>query len=122
NAVQAMSGGGTLHVHGENRLFTETDAPAPLRPGRYVSITVRDEGPGIPEEALKKIFDPYFTTKPKGSGLGLATSYSIVKNHDGLIRVESPPGQGATFTILLAASEGEVTAEPAAEARRERGQ
>jgi len=114
NAVQAMSNGGTLHVSGENRLFSEGEAPIPLRPGRYVSITVRDEGPGIPEEALKKIFDPYFTTKPKGSGLGLATSYSIVKNHDGLIRVESAPGRGATFTILLAASESEVQTEPVA--------
>ncbi|HWL54958.1 MAG TPA: response regulator, partial [Chthoniobacteraceae bacterium] len=68
-------------------------------------------GSGIPEEILKKIFDPYFTTKPKGSGLGLATSYSIVKNHGGLIHVTSVPGGGATFTIDLPASDAEEAPE-----------
>ena len=66
---------------------------------------MRDEGVGIPEENLKKIFDPYFTTKPKGSGLGLATSYSIIKNHGGLIDVVSQPGEGTTFHIFLPASD-----------------
>jgi PAS domain S-box-containing protein len=75
NAEQAMPAGGNLIVHCENFLLqNESSALAPLRTGRYVKITVRDEGIGIPEEYLKKIFDPYFTTKPKGSGLGLATS------------------------------------------------
>ncbi len=109
NAEQAMPAGGTLRVSCENyKLVTETAALTPLRPGNYVKITVQDEGIGIPDEYLKKIFDPYFTTKPKGSGLGLATSYSIVKNHDGLISVESKPGAGAQFTIYLPASEKEV--------------
>jgi len=114
NAVQAMTSGGTLHVAGENLEVGEMGAPPTLRPGRYVRIAVRDEGPGIPEEIQKKIFDPYFTTKPKGSGLGLATSYSIVKNHDGLIQLESIPViSGAKFTIYLPASESEIVAEEA---------
>lgn len=117
NAVQAMAQGGTLHVKGEN-FQIEPDSPATrapnaLRPGRHIRITVRDEGTGMPEEVLKKVFDPYFTTKPKGSGLGLATSYSIVKNHDGIIRVESHPGVGTTFTIDLPASDTEVAVEEA---------
>ena len=111
NAVQAMQHGGALHVSGENLLLDAPNIPPTLTPGRYVRITVRDEGPGIPKEIQTKIFDPYFTTKPTGSGLGLATSYSIVKNHDGYICVESTPGQGAAFHVYLPASEGEIEPE-----------
>ena len=113
NALQAMESGGALYVRGENLILDSETAPPTLEPGRYVRLTIRDEGPGIPEEILKKIFDPYFTTKPKGSGLGLATSYSIVKNHEGYICAESRPGKGATFHIYLPASENEI--EPEAE-------
>jgi CheY-like chemotaxis protein len=67
-------------------------------------ISVADQGGGIPEQYLNRIFDPYFTTKPKGSGLGLTTSYSIVKRHDGIITVDSRPREGATFTMYLPAS------------------
>jgi len=109
NAEQAMPNGGTLSVRSENFFLAEENAAlAPLRVGKYVKITVRDEGIGIPEEYLKKIFDPYFTTKPKGSGLGLATSYSIVKNHDGLITVESRVGVGSIFSIYLPATDKQV--------------
>lgn len=109
NAEQAMPGGGTLRVRCENfTLPEESAALSPLRVGRYVKISVQDEGIGIPEEYLKKIFDPYFTTKPKGSGLGLATSYSIVKNHDGLITVDSKVGRGSTFAVYLPATDNEV--------------
>jgi PAS domain S-box-containing protein len=109
NAEQAMPAGGKLSVRCENFfLAEETSALASLRVGKYVRITVQDEGIGIPEEYLKKIFDPYFTTKPKGSGLGLATSYSIVKNHDGLITVESKVGAGSLFSIYLPATEKQV--------------
>ncbi len=110
NAEQAMPAGGTLRVHCENfQLLEETAALSPLRPGKYVKITIADEGIGIPEEYLKKIFDPYFTTKPKGSGLGLATSYSIVKNHEGQITVESKVGVGSTFAIYLPATDKEIS-------------
>ncbi len=118
NAVQAMSEGGTLYVAGENIDFTAPNAPPippTLIPGRYVRIEVQDEGPGIPEEIAKKIFDPYFTTKPKGSGLGLATSYSIIKNHDGIIQLESNPSiGGARFILHIPASEAEIIPEEVA--------
>ena len=114
NAEQAMPGGGTLKVKSENFfLAAENAALSPLRVGKYVKISVRDEGIGIPEEYLKKIFDPYFTTKPKGSGLGLATSYSIVKNHDGLITVESKVGMGSVFSLYLPATDKQVAFERA---------
>jgi PAS domain S-box-containing protein len=112
NAEQAMPGGGWLRVKCENFFLAEENAAlSPLRVGKYVKITVRDEGIGIPEEYLKKIFDPYFTTKPKGSGLGLATSYSIVKNHEGLITVESKVGAGSVFSIYLPATDKQVAFE-----------
>jgi len=112
NAEQAMPSGGTLVVKCENFFLAEENAAlSPLRVGKYVKISVRDEGIGIPEEYLKKIFDPYFTTKPKGSGLGLATSYSIVKNHDGLITVESKVGAGSLFSIYLPATDKQVAYE-----------
>ena len=69
--------------------------------GNYVEISVQDYGIGIPEQYLGKIFDPYFTTKEKGSGLGLATSYSIIKNHGGMIDVASKAGRGTIFSIYL---------------------
>jgi CheY-like chemotaxis protein len=77
----------------------------PLHDGRYVKISVQDQGIGIPEEHIQKIFDPYFTTKQQGSGLGLAVTYSIVKNHNGHIAVQSKPGTGTTFTLYLPAAE-----------------
>jgi PAS domain S-box-containing protein len=105
NAEEAMPAGGLLRVSCENFEFTSAVGElAALHPGRYLKITVRDEGIGIPAEHIKKIFDPYFSTKPKGSGLGLATSYSIVKSHDGLITVESKPGCGSAFFVYLPAS------------------
>ena len=76
-----------------------------LSPGDYIRISIRDEGVGISEDYLKRIFDPYFTTKAKGNGLGLATTYSIIKNHNGLITVESQVHVGSTFTIYLPACE-----------------
>lgn len=106
NADQAMPNGGLLRVSCENFRYTSSTAPTipDLAPGDYIRISIRDEGVGIPEEYLKRIFDPYFTTKPKGNGLGLATTYSIIKNHNGLITVESEVHFGSTFTLYLPAS------------------
>src|SRR5437764_1367180 len=106
NAEQAMPTGGTLHVtcenfrHGSGKNATVPDLPS----GEFIKITIRDEGIGIPEQNLRQIFDPYFTTKPKGNGLGLATAYSIVKHHKGLITVESEVNKGSTFTLYLPAA------------------
>lgn len=117
NADQAMPAGGTLYVSCDN--FSHAAGPTPavpdLSPGDYIRIRMRDEGVGIPEGCLKQIFDPYFTTKPKGSGLGLATTYSVIKNHDGLITVESEQHRGSTFTVYLPATVRESLAiEPVA--------
>ncbi|HEX4641594.1 MAG TPA: PAS domain S-box protein, partial [Chthoniobacterales bacterium] len=91
NADQAMPNGGTLKVSCDNFCYDASTSPAvtDLLPGDYIRIAIKDEGTGISEDCIKRIFDPYFTTKPKGNGLGLATTYSIVKNHNGLITVES---------------------------------
>jgi nitrogen-specific signal transduction histidine kinase/ActR/RegA family two-component response regulator len=106
NAEQAMPDGGTIEITARNVRAPKKELPS-LPKGRYVEIAVRDTGIGIPANYLRKIFDPYFTTKEKGSGLGLATSYSIVKNHGGLIDVVSAPGTGTTFFIYLPAIEAE---------------
>lgn len=98
NAREAMPDGGNLHITLANEEVGANANPT-LRPGRYVRLTVRDEGTGIEPKHLNRIFDPYFTTKHTGSGLGLATTYSIVNRHGGHIGVESTPGQGSTFTL-----------------------
>jgi PAS domain S-box-containing protein len=108
NADQAMPAGGTLWVSCANVELRHAGNSLGLAPGRYLKITVKDEGVGISQENLKKIFDPYFTTKPKGSGLGLATSYSIIKNHGGIIDVVSAPGGGSTFYLFLPATDSAV--------------
>jgi PAS domain S-box-containing protein len=106
NADQAMPNGGTLHVSCENFRYTSTTTPAipDLPPGDYIRISIRDEGVGIPEKYIKRIFDPYFTTKPKGNGLGLATAYSIIRNHNGFMTVESEVHLGSTFNLYLPAA------------------
>ncbi len=106
NAGQAMPEGGTIWLAAENVTFAGGNG-SPLKEGKYVKITIKDNGVGIPQSVLPKIFDPYFTTKPKGSGLGLATAYSIIKKHDGYINVESEPNGGTSFFIYLPASQKE---------------
>jgi PAS domain S-box-containing protein len=105
NADQAMPAGGTIRVRCTNINLQEEDA-VPLRPGDYIKIAVEDTGTGIPHDQLSKIFDPYFTTKQTGSGLGLATAYSIIKRHEGHITVESQPGVGSVFHVYVPASKG----------------
>jgi CheY-like chemotaxis protein len=106
NAQQAMPEGGTIHVKAENIVSSEKMAKQGLivNEGEFVRITIRDNGVGIPAENLGKIFDPYFTTKEQGSGLGLATSHSVIKKHGGYITVESTQGKETTFYIYLPAS------------------
>lgn len=105
NAVQVMkASGGTLKVTLRNRSFVENEHPG-LISGQYVQISFKDSGPGISASILKRIFDPFFSTRPGGHGLGLATSYSIVKNHGGCIDVDTEVGAGATFHVILPASE-----------------
>jgi CheY-like chemotaxis protein len=109
NAEQAMPIGGTVTITAENVSSRKKGLPPVLRRGNYVAISIEDRGIGIPEQYLPKIFDPYFTTKDKGSGLGLATSYSIIKNHGGLIEVKSKLGEGTTFIVYLPAVEAVET-------------
>ena len=107
NANQAMPEGGVIHVAAEN-LITDNGQGYPFKPGRYIKLSFKDQGVGIAKEHLSNIFDPYFTTKDEGSGLGLATTYSIIKNHDGHITAESQVGVGTTFYIYLPASDKAV--------------
>ncbi len=95
NAQQAMPTGGTITIDAKN---VENSS------GRYVQITVQDEGVGIAPKFLDKIFDPYFTTKQKGSGLGLAITHSIIRKHNGSISVDSQMNKGSIFTVLLPAT------------------
>jgi two-component system cell cycle sensor histidine kinase/response regulator CckA len=106
NADQAMPEGGIVEVAIRNIQDPRQGPPFLLGQGCYVEIAISDTGLGIPEKDLLKIFDPYFTTKQKGSGLGLATSYSIVKNHGGFIDATSALGKGTTFRIYLPAAVG----------------
>ena len=103
NADQAMPGGGRLWVTAENITVNEDDA-LPLAAGKYVKVTFRDQGIGIPGTYIEKIFDPYFTTKQAGKGLGLASAFSILKQHNGIITVDSAPGVGTSFSMYLPAS------------------
>ena len=107
NANQAMPEGGIIQVAAEN-LIINAGHGLPVNPGRYIRISIKDQGVGIAEKHLKSIFDPYFTTKHDGSGLGLATTYSIIKKHEGHITVESRLGVGTTFHIYLPASDKAV--------------
>jgi PAS domain S-box-containing protein len=101
NAREAMPHGGTVHLSARNIELTE---PSPTLPaGRYLKTTISDRGSGVPDDLATKIFDPYFTTKPMGSGLGLSISYSIVKKHGGLLHLESSSTEGATFAFFLPA-------------------
>jgi PAS domain S-box-containing protein len=110
NAKEAMPHGGTLVVRAHN-LTLGPEQRVPLAAGRYVQIAIQDQGPGISTQDLPNIFDPFFTTKPRGSGLGLTTSYAIVKKHGGYLAAESEPGRGSTFSIYLPASTSPVAAQ-----------
>lgn len=105
NAAEAMGGGGRVEVRlGKTRPVGR--ARLSLPEGEYARISIRDQGPGIPEEMLERIFDPYFTTREMGRGLGLTVAYSIIKNHRGLLTVEAGSGPGAEFHIYLPLPDG----------------
>ncbi len=113
NADQAMPHGGVLNITARNLAISEKTA-LPLREGKYIEITIEDHGIGIPKENMPRMFEPYFTTKEKGNGLGLATCYSIVKNHGGHIAIESEEGVGTTIHVYLPASERPIPKKEAA--------
>jgi two-component system, cell cycle sensor histidine kinase and response regulator CckA len=112
NAQQAMPLGGTIVLRAENMELTRDQKLGKslnLPKGKFIRISIIDQGTGIPAEYLPKIFDPFFTTKQRGNGLGLSTSFSIVRNHGGHISVESTLGTGSAFYVYLPASEKKVT-------------
>ena len=124
NAEQAMPRGGTIIITAKNVRLPVKGKHHLLEEGNYIEIAIEDSGAGISDQNLAKIFDPYFTTKEKGSGLGLATAYSIVKNHEGMINVRSQVGKGSTFFVYLPALEvgplpasGERSGDPSSAAR-----
>jgi CheY-like chemotaxis protein len=103
NAAQAMPNGGIIRIQVRNveQLQLENQQP---RFGKFLAVSVIDHGIGIEKKNIRKIFDPYFTTKKKGSGLGLATAYSIIKQHEGFLVVKSKWREGSTFTFYLPAT------------------
>jgi|GEM_PF-1843884 signal transduction histidine kinase/CheY-like chemotaxis protein len=109
NAKESMPDGGRIKVACENIIISD-DSPLPLNPGRYIRITIKDQGVGIDNKYIDKIFDPFFSTKHGGSGLGLSVTYSVIKRHHGHITVSSKPGKGTTFYIYLPASGKEPSA------------
>jgi CheY-like chemotaxis protein len=112
NAQQAMPDGGTIEISAVNLSFKEKEHPS-LSKGDYVKVSIKDTGVGIPREILPRIFDPFYTTKLKGHGLGLAMCYSIINRHGGCIDVESQPGKGSTFHVYLPASSEAAAAKAA---------
>jgi PAS domain S-box-containing protein len=108
NAKQAMPDGGTILLSATN-LHISPNGHLQLPDGEYVRISIKDTGIGMPKEILPRIFDPFYTTKATGHGLGLASCYSIIKRHGGCIDVESEPGNGSTFHVYLPAAETDLS-------------
>lgn len=100
NADQAMPRGGLITIKANNQYVTDANS-LPLPEGNYVKLSFIDQGTGIDEKDLRKIFDPYFTTKQFGNGLGLTSAFSMIKNHQGHIAVDSKLGQGSSFHLYL---------------------
>ncbi len=108
NAAQSMPDGGVVTLRGD-RIRLGACEVAMLPAGDYVRLSVRDQGPGIPPELLGRVFDPYFTTRKEGTGLGLPVADSIARKHGGALTVSSEPGQGSTFTVFLPFDRGPGT-------------
>lgn len=107
NAHQAMPNGGIIHLVATNFVCAASDEAemGELRPGRYVKVSIRDTGVGMSPATMARIFDPYFTTKSSGTGLGLSVAYSIISKHEGTITVTSHPGEGTTFCVYVPATD-----------------
>ena len=110
NAVESIEGKGTITVTTRDIELDESflSVHPGLSPGRYVYLSVEDSGSGIEKDVLSNIFEPFYTTKFKGRGLGLAAAYGIIKNHGGVISVYSDPGHGAIFKIYLPSTEADI--------------
>ncbi|MEA2110119.1 MAG: PAS domain S-box protein, partial [Pseudomonadota bacterium] len=117
NARHAMPEGGEINISGENIADITKETGLSLPEEKYIKITIADTGGGIPEKYLDKIFDPYFSTKQQGSGLGLAVTHSIINKHDGHIFVRSKSGEGTTFIIYLPAAAEQISRDAGAEAQ-----
>jgi PAS domain S-box-containing protein len=117
NAREEMPDGGTVRVSANN-VEVDSSSGLPLRPGRYLKVSVADNGGGIDPASVTKIFDPYFTTKATASGLGLSISYSVVKKHAGLLHLESTSPEGSTFAFYLPAADDEAQSEETPAAHR----
>jgi nitrogen-specific signal transduction histidine kinase/CheY-like chemotaxis protein len=114
NAWQAMPEGGDLYIQTKNEILYENFVRAyGVAPGKYIKISIRDTGIGMDEKTMNRVFDPFFTTKKKerGTGFGLASAYGIIKNHNGIITVESAKDKGTTFHVYLPASDKPVIEE-----------
>jgi signal transduction histidine kinase len=92
NAIDSMEGGGAMEIRS-------------WRDGKFAKLSFRDSGTGIPLELQEKIFDPFVTTKPRGTGLGLAKVFSVMENHGGTVELQSRPGEGSCFTLILTIAE-----------------
>jgi len=120
NSLQAMSDGGKIKIEAHNAITIPPDVP--LKDGQYIVIKISDTGNGISQKNLKNIFDPFFTTKKTGTGLGLSSTYSIVKKHKGFIKVDSKEGVGTTFSIYLKRTESLVYDDKKIETEREKSE
>jgi PAS domain S-box-containing protein len=104
NAAQSMPDGGMIKIEAENVNIIDGERMYLLKPGRYVKLSLKDSGTGIHTDDLGRIFDPYYTTKENGSGLGLSISFNIIRKHGGTIEVESQKGIGSTFSVFIPAA------------------
>ncbi|HWY40611.1 MAG TPA: response regulator [Chthoniobacterales bacterium] len=108
NAREAMPNGGTVRVSARN-VDVDADAGIAVTPGRYIKVRISDDGSGIDARSIARIFDPYFTTKPTASGLGLSIGYSVIKKHGGILLLESTSTNGSTFSFYLPATDAELS-------------
>jgi two-component system, cell cycle sensor histidine kinase and response regulator CckA len=125
NAWQAMPGGGDMYLETKNIIVAEEEFKQYSLPaGNYVRISITDTGIGMDEATRERIFEPFFTTKEmgRGTGLGLATVYGIIKGHNGIINVYSEKGHGTSFSVYLPASDKKVIAERKADMSLIKGQ